>query len=218
MIFIVIIVYMIITKHGVNFFKLSYSDKIVAINPISKNSREKSVKFGSNLALSVLRDESFCGFDEVSYKDKKPFIIKGAGEYEVSDIFIKGFSVKNVIGNKEKISTSYTILLDGVLMAFISPLLDTSQFSNEAFEEFSEADVFFLPIGGDDNLTIKESVSFVKQFTPKIIIPYYFDNDDILKELSSELSVEPEITDKISLKSKDLSDDGKIKLLSLKIV
>ena len=52
----------------------------------------------------------------MNYGEKKPFIISGPGEYEVRDIFIKGFGTYTElpISGKEKVrlqNSSYVLLL-----------------------------------------------------------------------------------------------------------
>jgi L-ascorbate metabolism protein UlaG (beta-lactamase superfamily) len=209
---------MIITRHGKGFLKLAFSDKTIALNPISKNSKEKAVRFGSDIAIANLFHPNFNGFDQVTSKGKEPFIIKGAGEYEISDIFIKGYGLKSKFEGADEMITSYTILLDGINLAIFGPINSGEEFSNEAFEEFAKADIFLVPIGGGDMFSPKEAAKFVKQFSPKIVIPILENNKDDLEEFASALGVELENEEeKLTIKTKDLPEE-KTELRILKIV
>ena len=97
---------MIITYHGEDFFKVQFSDTILAINPVSKDSAVKSSRFGADIALISTNDAEHNGVDAVSRTDKAPFVISGPGEYEVSGIFIKGFLSRTTDG---RINTIYTV-------------------------------------------------------------------------------------------------------------
>jgi len=93
---------MVITYHGIQFFKLQFGDTVVAFNPISKKSKFKSSRFGSDIVLITSNDEDFNGVENVTSKNKKPFVIDGPGEYEVKNIFIKGALSKTKYKGKEK--------------------------------------------------------------------------------------------------------------------
>ncbi|MBX4206589.1 MBL fold metallo-hydrolase [Candidatus Parcubacteria bacterium] len=66
---------MIITYQGGESFKISQGELSVAINPASKTSADVTI------FSSAPRDTS----------EKSGFVVSGPGEYEVKDIFIKGF-------------------------------------------------------------------------------------------------------------------------------
>jgi len=205
-----------ITRHGKTFLKLSYSDKTIALNPVSNESKEKVSKFGSDIAISTLAHPDFNGFENVKFGNKEPFVIKGPGEYEISGIFINGYGVKGRFQGEDKILTSYSLLVDGLKVAFFAPISSGEEFSNEAFEEFAKADVFILPIGGGDAFSAKDGWKFLKQFGPKIIIPLY-ENENDLVEFKTETNLAFEDVEKISLKQKDLPAEGSVKIFNLKI-
>ncbi len=209
--------FMKITRHGKNFLKLVFADKTIAVNPISKNSKEKVVKFGADISVSTVFHPDFNGFEQVEYNNKKPFIIKGGGEYEISDIFIKGYGLKQKYQDEDKMITSYTILLDGINVAVFGPISSGDNFSNEAFEEFASADIFVVPIGGGDVFTPKDAAKFIKQFSPKIVIPVHYDKKDELEEFAAALGVEAHREDKLTIKQKDLPEEI-AELVELKIV
>jgi len=208
---------MIITRHGNTFFKFVFADKTIAFNPISKNSKQKISKFGSDLAISSLFHPDFNGYDEVTFKDKKPFVIKGAGEYEINDIFIKGYGLKQKFQEVDEMLTSYTILFDSINIALFGPIISSEEFSNEAFDDFSKAEVFLVPIGGGDTFLPKDAAKFIKQFNPKIIIPIFYSQKSDLEEFASALSIEIEKMDKLTLKKSDISDDVPVRIIDLDI-
>src|SRR3989338_8117831 len=86
---------MIITYHGADFFKVSFGDMTIAVNPISKDSKFKNTRFGSDITLVSINSAEHNGAETTSRGDKEPFLIDGPGEYEVSGVFIKGFLSKS---------------------------------------------------------------------------------------------------------------------------
>jgi hypothetical protein len=208
---------MIITRHGDSFLKLAFSDKTIAINPVSKNSKQKTTKFGADIAVASLFHPDFNGFDQMTFKDKKAFQVKGAGEYEISDIFVKGYGLKSKFEGVEEMVTSYTIRLDGIDVAVFGPINSGEEFSNDAFEEFSKADVFVIPIGGGDTFSPKDASKFIKQFSPKIVIPIFYSKKEDLEEFRSALGGEVRKTDKLTIKKSDLPEEGRAELVELEI-
>jgi len=75
---------MVITYHGGEFFKATFGDVTVAINPISKESKLKPSRFGVDIAIVSLNDKDFNGIEQVTHADKKPFVING-DDYSTKD-------------------------------------------------------------------------------------------------------------------------------------
>jgi hypothetical protein len=208
---------MIITRHGDAFLKLAFSDKIIAVNPISKNSKQKTTKFGADIAVANIFHPDFNGFDQMTFKEKEAFVIKGAGEYEISDIFVKGYGLKSKFEGVEEMITSYTVRLDGIDIAIFGPISSGEDFSNDAFEEFSKADIFVIPIGGGDTFSPKDAAKFIKQFSPKIVIPIFYSNKEDLKEFESAFGGEIKKTDKITIKKNELAEYVRAEIIELEI-
>lgn len=201
---------MIITYHGVDFFKVSFGDTTIAVNPISKDSKLKSTKFGSDITLVSLNGPEHNGVDVTSRGEKESFAITGPGEYEVSGVFIKGFLSSSTYGGGEKINTIYTVNLEGMNLGFLGALGD-EKLNSEAKEALDGVDVLFVPIGGDGVLDPAVAHKLAVQFSPKIIIPAHFGDvgdKNALKVFLKEAGEESvKSVDKLTIKKKDL--DGK---------
>jgi hypothetical protein len=198
---------MIITHHGADFFKVSFGDTTIAVNPISKDSKIKSTKFGSDITLVSLNSSEHNGVEQTSRGDKESFIIKGPGEYEVSGVFIKGFLSGSDYGGEKKINTIYTVTLEGMTLGFLGALND-KDLSAEAKEALDGIDVLFVPIGGDGVLDPSGAHKVALQFEPKIIIPSHFievgESGVLKKFLKEEGEEDVKPIDKLTLKKKDL--------------
>ncbi len=198
---------MIITYHGVDFFKVSFGDMTIAVNPISKDSKFKSTKFGSDITLISLNSPEHNGADVTSRGEKASFVIQGPGEYEVSGVFIKGFLSKSNYGGEEHINTIYTVALEGMNLGFLGAIGE-KELSAEAKEAFDGIDILFVPIGGDGVLDPTTAHKLAVQFEPKLIIPSHYGEvgdkaalKTFLKEAGEE-SVKP--VDKLTIKRKDI--------------
>jgi len=206
---------MIITYFGKQFFKIGQGEMTIAFNPVSKNSKSGvSAHFGADIALITINHPDYNGIEQLSHGERSPFIISGPGDYEVKEIFIKGAMSNALLGGKKYINTIYSLSVDGISIVFLGALSD-SEFSKETRETIDGPDIVFVPVGGKGLLDAKTSAKLVSSLEPKLIIPMDYDDTTLrvfLKEMGEEKA---EITEKLTLKRKDLDGkDGEVIVLS----
>ncbi len=207
---------MVITFHGNQFFKMTFGDTVLAFNPISKDSKLKSSRFGADVSLISINNPDFNGSDQLSFGEKQPFVISGPGEYEVKGVFIKGFPSTSTYGGEALINTVYTLALDSINICFLGAL-DSKEITPEIKGALDEVDILFIPIGGKGTLSAADAYKLAVQFEPKIIIPIGYDDDkDALKTFLKEGGGEQsKPVDKLTLKRKDLEGkEGEIVILA----
>lgn len=207
---------MIITHLGREHFKLQVGDLTVAINPVSKEGRGKVSKYGADITLITTNHPDYNGAEQTEHGGKVPFVIRGAGEYEVKDIFIKGFntvtklkdsSASKAGGKKEKDyqNTSYVFTLDGIRVTFLGALGKTLE--PEHKEMIDETDVLFISVGDDGFLLNPyDAHKLAVSLEPKLIIPMDYDEKLLpifLKEVGAE-KIEP--VEKLTIKKKDIEN------------
>lgn len=199
---------MIITYYGAGSVKVAQGETVLAFNPISKDSKEKSPRFGANIALVSLNHPDYNGVESVSYGDKNPLVIDGPGEYETGGIMISGHQS---IGIGGKINTIYTVLLEGIKLCHLGAIA-SSELSPDVKEAIGEIDILFVPTDGGGLIEAKEAYRLATMLEPKIIIPLHrgeTGKDSALAKFLKEEGKEDrmEFIDKLTLKKKDL--DGK---------
>ena len=210
---------MIITYQGVEFFKVQFGDITIAFNPISKDSKFKSTRFFADIALVSLNHPDMNGTENLSYNGKDPFVISGPGEYEVKDVFIKGFASKSMYDGKERINTIYSVTLENMNICFLGALSDIN-LSSDVKEALGDVDVLFVPIGDNNVLNAAKAEKLSVEIEPKIIIPMHFGDvgvKDALKKYLKESGEENvKSIDKLTLKRKDLEGkEGEVVVLSV---
>lgn len=197
---------MIITYFGGEFFKVQFGDTTLAFNPISKDSKLKSSRFGADIVLSSANHIDFNGFEQVTHGEKKPFIISGPGEYEVNSVFIKGLPSESKYDGKDLINTIYTVSLENMNICFLGAI-NNSELKTETIEALDEIDILFVPIGGEGVLDPVKAYKFAVSLEPKIIIPMHYGDvgiADSLKTFLKEAGENPKSESKLTLKKKDL--------------
>lgn len=207
---------MIITYLGKQFFKIGQGSLTVAFNPISKDSKysAKISRFGSDMALSTINHPDYNGFDMVSHGDTVPFEIKGPGDYEIKDIFIKGIMTETELGSKKYINTIYSLSIEGISLCFLGAVKD--KLNSSVMGQIDSPDILFVPVGNEELLSPSESYKLAVSLEPKIIIPMDYDEKSLkafLKEAGQE-KISP--IEKLTIKAKELvGREGEVIVLSI---
>lgn len=195
---------MIITYYGKQFFKLQQGEMVLALNPVSKDSKSGiNNRFGADIALVTTNHPDYNGTEQLAYGDREPFIVNGPGDYEVKDVFIKGILSTGPEKPKKYVNSIFYFAVDGINICFLGALSNAA-ISKEAIELLAETDILFVPVSGDTLIDAKDAAKLAASLEPKIIIPMDYDAVSLkafLKEMGED---NPETVDKITLKRKDL--------------
>lgn len=202
---------MIITYHGGAFVKLSAGDTVLALNPIGKDSKLKSSRFGADVALESLRHPDFNGGTELTAGSKNPFVISGPGAYEAEGIFIDGIMSDGPGGT---INTVYVFNFDNIRVCHLGAIANTD-LKGEALEKIGKVDVLFVPAGENDTVGPKEADKLATMLEPSLIIPILY-NKESLVEITKTMGAEKTApVDKLTIKRKDLDGrEGEVVVLS----
>ena len=204
---------MIITYNGLESFKLQAGNTIVALNPVSKDSKHKSVSFGADVVFVSLNHPDMNGVEAVSRGDKEPFVISGPGEYEIEGVFARGFQTVSQYGKKQQINTVYYFTFDSLSVCYLGALSEPT-LPAAVLEALETVDVLFVPIGGGGVLEAKEAHKLAVSLEAKCIIPMHYD-DAALKAFLKDEGVSKKPEEKLTIKAKDLEDkQGEIVVLS----
>ncbi len=216
---------MIITNLGHEFFKVQLGDLTIAFNPPSKESTFKSSKFGADIVLETLSHEDMSGGSDLAYGERAPFVISGPGEYERKGIFIKGVAGSSRYDldatDENLINTIYSLTVDGISLLYLGA--QSAELPAQLSDAVDEVDIVFIPIGGttgDDKeagvFSPKEAYKIAMNLEAKIIIPMHFSStkDEALKQFIKEAGGESTVTDKLTIKRKDIEGkEGEIIVL-----
>ena len=198
---------MILTYQGGAFVKVQFGDIVIAVNPISKDSKLKPSRFGADIAMVSVNHPDMNGFDQVSFGDKQAFAVTGPGEYEIKGVIIKGFKSESKYGGEDRINTIYTINLENMNLCFLGAI-STKDIPDEANEEIENIDILFVPVGVEGSISASDAYKLSVKLSPKLIIPLAWGDKTAIKAFIKEAGAEDDKPqDKLTLKKKDL--DGR---------
>jgi L-ascorbate metabolism protein UlaG (beta-lactamase superfamily) len=197
---------MVISYHGGYFIKITQGDTIIAINPFSKKSKFKPLNFGAHIGLVSMDHPDMNGAENLAYGDKVPFVISGAGEYEIGGTSIYGFPSGKPVGKDGLLNTIYVIDVEGVHVCHLGAM-PTPELSGELAEGIGEPDILFVPIAGGEVLSPADAAKIANSLDAKLVIPIAHEGkgDKQLKAFLKEAGAEDEKpVEKLTLKKKDL--------------
>ena len=208
------IVIMVITYHGGQCFKVSFGNITLAFDPIAKDSKLTTVKFGSDVAFVSLNHPNFNGVNQVTLGNKQPFVVSGPGEYEIGEVIVHAYGVKTTYENVEHFNTIYQVRLEEMNLVFLGAL-GSPEIDSKILSEFSDIDILFIPIGGGDVLDVPAAAKLATKLEAKLILPMHYDKTSLtsfLKEVGAE-TVKP--IEKLTIKKRDVAVmEGEVVVLS----
>lgn len=208
-------VIMVITYQGGQCFKVSFGDTTIAFDPVAKESKLASVKFGADVAFVSLNHPNFNGVDQAAHGNKSPYVVRGPGEYEIGSVTARGFGTKTNYEGVDRFNTIYQVKLEDMNMIFLGAL-GTIEIDAKILGEFGDIDILFVPIGGNDVLDVPQAAKLAVKLQPKLIIPMNYDKGALtafLKALGEDGNV---TSDKLTIKKKDLIGmEGEVRVLKI---
>jgi L-ascorbate metabolism protein UlaG (beta-lactamase superfamily) len=154
---------------------------------------------GKVSAPIVTVSHNHAGHNYVEGVAGNPRVVRGPGEYEISDVLITGVASyhDNKRGQELGRNTIYVIHMDDIVICHLGDLGHTLQ--EEQLEEVADADVLLIPIGGHHTLNATQAAEIISQVEPRIIIPMHYrtsalegkrDTLDPLDKFCREMGVE----------------------------
>lgn len=172
-----------------------------------------------------------------------PFVVEGAGEYEIKNIFVQGIPSwhDEEEGKKRGENTIYTIEAEELRLCHLGDF-GQKELLNGQLEKISDVDILMIPVGGTYTIDSKIAAKVVSQIEPRIVIPMHYqipklkvhpvkssrsevfakggqfngvklDGSDKFLKAMGAKTIEP--LPKFSVKKKDLPEDG-TKIIILK--
>lgn len=113
-----------------------------------------------------------------------PFIVEGAGEYEIKGVSVIGVGSfhddKN--GEERGKNTMYRIEIDGIRLLHLGDLGHV--LSSAQVDVVDGVDVLFIPVGGVYTIDAEKAAQVISDIEPRIVIPMHYGTDTYNKNLS----------------------------------
>ena len=163
--------------HGQSCFQIvAHREKnnqvLIVIDPFSEEIGLRVPKLEADILLITHHHYDHNNIRAVS---GNPFLIEGAGEYEIKEAFIQGIPSwhDNLLGKERGTNTIYTIEAEGMRLCHLGDL-GQKELTADQLEKIGEIDILMIPVGGTYTISTKEAPKIMAQIEPKIIIPMHY--------------------------------------------
>ncbi len=210
-----------ITWHGQSCFKIVTKDTTIITDPFSKDIGLKPPHYEANI-VTISHDHY--DHNNVSALRGEPFVIKGAGEYELRDIVILGINSfhDQKEGKERGPNTIYVIEAEDNMRICHLGDLGQKELTDEQIDAIGDIDILMIPVGGVYTIDSEEAANIINAIEPKIVIPMHYkipglniklgEIDDFLKEMGAS----KEAVEQLIVKKKDLTkEETKVLVMSV---
>lgn len=203
---------MVITFYNNSCFKVQSGDFIATFDPPSKTSKYKTPRFQTDLIFISHNNENHNGRDVLILKEEdEKYIIDMPGEYEIKDVLIRGIESRARENNENMSNAVFVLELEDIRICHMGDFSE-DKLSSDVKESLGKIDVLFFPVGGNFS-SAKKAAAIINEIEPSIVLPMHYDASEKknpkLQEFLNEFSEDQvENTDKLTIKKKDLSEEG----------
>jgi L-ascorbate metabolism protein UlaG (beta-lactamase superfamily) len=165
---------------GHSCFQLRGKNATLITDPFSPQqgpSQGEAPRLGKINASIVTVSHNHPGHSNVLAVGGDPRVVRGPGEYEISDVLITGIAAyhDDKRGQERGRNTIYVIHMDEIVICHLGDLGHTLQ--EEQLEEVADADVLLIPIGGKSTINATQAAEIISQVEPRIVIPMHYRPD-----------------------------------------
>jgi L-ascorbate metabolism protein UlaG (beta-lactamase superfamily) len=179
---------------GHSCFQLKGKSVTLITDPFSPQT-DSPAGLGKVSASIVTISHDHQGHNNATGVGGNPRVVRGPGEYEISDVLITGVASyhDNERGKQLGRNTIYVIHMDDLVICHLGDLGHTLQ--EEQMEEVADADVLFVPIGGQHTINAAAAAEVISQVEPRVVIPMHYapaedDASNALNKFCREMGVE----------------------------
>jgi len=213
---------MFISWLGQTCFKIQGQTATILIDPYGPASGLKFPKTAADIV--IIADQNLKDNAELvkgTQADQLPFVIAGAGEFEVKDALMFGIRCQNGKTENQPADPKfiYQINIDEITIVHLGVL--NHDITEEQFKYLEDVDVLLVPVGGGNALNAKQAMELINKIEPRMVIPMNYKIPGLKEKLEpldkfcKEIGICPtEHLPKIKVTAKDMpSEEMKVVVL-----
>ncbi len=160
---------------GHSSFKLKGKTVTLVTDPF--NSISTGLKFPKHTTCDIVTiSHAHDDHNDVSQLEGDPFVVRGAGEYDIKGVDIIGLTTEHG-GDQPVKNTVYRIEMDDlniVHLGDVGRVLTASE-----VDVLDGVDILFIPVGGTYTIDVAQAKKIIAEIEPKVVIPMHYERDGI---------------------------------------
>ncbi len=183
----------------------------IVVNPFERSDDLRPPQLGNVDLILLSRDD--LAYSSRVIEKSSALILDMPGEYAVKGVQIVGLPGRDKDGLETV--TVFVLETEGLRLAVSAGIADLP--SQKQFDELSEIDILFLPVGGGEVLSAQKAAELVRKIEPAYVVPLHFALPSVkatkacvpLDDFCTEMGNCPsrnDSTNKVSIRQKDCED------------
>lgn len=192
---------------GLSSFKLTTKEAVVVTDPFHKDSGLTPPRGAADILVLAERTNKL--YSATSGFSGQPFLMDTPGEYDVKGVTVTGIPLKQ----DDKFVSVFLIESEDLRVLNLTHIKDWNMKEDE-IEELGEIDILILPVGGNTVLSAAAAAKVVNEIEPKIVIPSHYKMKELILDIDpldkflKEMGGKAETLEKLTVKKKDLTEEG----------
>ncbi len=192
---------------GLSSFKITTKEATIITDPFHKDSGLTPPRGAADVLILAEKNKAL--YSAVSGISGEPFNVSDPGEYDIKGVTVTGIPLKQ----EDKYVTVFLIESEDIRILNLSHIKDFNLKEDE-LEELGDIDILILPVGGNTVMSASTASKAVNSIEPKIVIPSHYKMSDLIIDLDGvekfikEMGGKKEEMDKLTVKKKDLVEEG----------
>lgn len=192
---------------GLSSFKISTKEATIITDPFHKDSGLQPPR--GNAEILILSEKTNKLYSAHSGISGQHFDVTDPGGYDIKGVTIVGKPIKQ----NDKYVTYYLIESEDISILNLTHLKNFDPKEDE-LEELGDIDILIIPVGGNTVLSASTASKLVNAIEPKIVIPSHYKMPGLILDLDpkekfiKEMGGKAETLDKLTIKKKDLQEEG----------
>ena len=192
---------------GLSSFKITTKEASIITAPFHKDSGLTPPRGAADIL--ILADKNNKLYSAVSGVSGQPFDMDTPGEYDLKGVTVTGIPLKQ----EEKYVSVFLIESEDIRILNLTHIKEWNMKEDE-IESLGEIDILILPVGGNTVLSASQAAKVVNEIEPKIVIPSHYKMEgliidvDALDKFIKEMGGKKENMEKLTVKKKDLLEEG----------
>lgn len=192
---------------GLSSLKITTKEAVVITDPFHKDSGLTPPRGAADIVVLAEKNKDL--YSATSGISGQYFPVTDPGEYDIKGVTVTGIPLKQ----DDKYISIFLLEAEDIRILNLTHIHDWNIKENE-LEDLGEIDVLILPVGGNTVLSASQAAKIVNEIEPKIVIPTHYKMGDLILDLDAkekfikEMGGKNESMEKLTIKKKDLQEDG----------
>ncbi len=192
---------------GLSSFKITTKEATIITDPFHKDSGLVAPRGAADILILAQKNSKLYSAD--SGISGEHFDITDPGEYDIKGVTVTGIPLKQ----DDKYVTVFLIESEDIRVLNLTHIHEFNMKEDEV-ESLGEIDILILPVGGNTVMSAAAAAKVVNEIEPKIVIPSHYKMTDLILDLDApekfvkEMGGKKEDMDKLSIKKKELTEEG----------